>query len=69
MIALATMQAQLDALRTAYASGSQTVSYGDKSVTYRGLEEMRAAIAALENQINGERGVGKSIVVRSTKGW
>ena len=69
MIALATMQAQLDALRTAYASGTQTVSYGEKNVTYRDMDSMRAAIAALENQLNGQQGVGKSIVVRSTKGW
>ena len=69
MISLATMQAQLDALRSAYSSGAVTVSYDGKNVTYRSLDEMRAAIAALENQINGGRGLGKSIVIRSNKGW
>jgi hypothetical protein len=63
------MQAQLDKLRSAYASGLTTATYDGKTVTYRGLDEMRAAIAALENQIAGGRGVGKSIVVRSTKAW
>lgn len=69
MIDVATMQTQLDALRKAYSSGLTSASYNGKNVQYRSLEEMRAAIAALENQINGGKGVGQSIVVRSKKGW
>lgn len=67
----ATLQGQLDALRTAYATGTDSVSYDGKSVRYRSAEEMRAAIASLENQINGLTGATppRSILIRSSKGW
>jgi hypothetical protein len=64
-----TAQTQLNALRNAYASGVTSCQYDGKSVSYRSLDEMRAAIAALENQLNGGKGVGKSIFIRSVRGW
>jgi hypothetical protein len=64
----ATLQAQLDSLRAAYASGAESVAYDGKNVRYRSAEELRAAIAALENQINGPS-TPRTILVRSKKGW
>lgn len=41
-------QAQLDALREAFASGVTRVSYEGKTVEYRSLSEIQAAIRAVE---------------------
>jgi hypothetical protein len=67
----ATLQGQLDALQAALASGADSVSYDGKSVRYKSSEEMRAAIASIQNQINGLTGANSpgSFRVRSTKGW
>ncbi len=63
------LQAQLAQLRVAYASGATRISYDGKSVEYRSLPEMQAAIAALESQIGGTANPVRSILVRSRKGW
>jgi hypothetical protein len=67
------LQAQLAALQAAYNSGARNVSYEGKSVNYGSPAEMREAIAAIENQINGMAGANapgpNSFRVRSTKGW
>lgn len=41
-------QAQLDALRAAYARGLRTVSDGESTVTYQNLDAMRAVIEEME---------------------
>jgi hypothetical protein len=71
MLDPATLQAQLNALYKAYNSGAQRVQYEGKSVDYRDASEMRAAIAAIENQLNGMTGANtpRTILVRSRKGW
>lgn len=46
-------QAQLDALRAALAQGVTNVSYGDKRVDYRSLDEMRQLISIMERDIAG----------------
>ena len=43
------------ALKKAYYSGTRTVSYGDKSVTYTSLAELKAAIQDLEEELFPER--------------
>lgn len=48
---MAWTQAQLDALKTAYARGERSVSFGDRSTTYRSEEEMRQAIATIETAL------------------
>jgi len=45
--------AQRAALVAAIASGTLTVSYGDKSVTYRSLAEMRKILGDMNNEIEG----------------
>jgi hypothetical protein len=63
-----TMQAALDALRAAYRSGAQSVSYDSKTVNYRSAADMQAAILSLENQL-GQITQPKRVVVRTCKGW
>lgn len=41
-------EAQLQALRDALAKGEKRVSFGDKSVEYRTVEELKIAIAEVE---------------------
>ncbi len=71
MLDPATLQGQLTALYTAYNSGADTVTYDGKTVHYRDASEMRAAIAAIQNQLSGMMGSNtpRTILVRSRKGW
>lgn len=41
-------ETQLQALRDALAKGERRVSFGDKTVEYRTVEELKAAIAEVE---------------------
>ncbi len=50
------MQAQLDALRKARASGARKIEYDTYSVEYKSDSEMAAAIADLERRINTSSG-------------
>lgn len=46
-------QAEIDALKAAVASGVQTVTYSDRTVTYQSLEDMRALLATMEQSVTG----------------
>ena len=46
-------QSQVDALRRAYARGVTRVSYGDKTVEYRSLDEMKRVIAEMDGDVSG----------------
>lgn len=48
-----TLQARLDAISTAFASGVLIVRHGDTSTQFRNLAEMERIIATLTAQING----------------
>ena len=45
--------AQRDALAAKIASGELTVRYGDKTVTYHSLSEMRALLAEMNTELGG----------------
>jgi hypothetical protein len=45
---MAYTQAQLDALEAALAKGEKRVTFGDKTVEYRSVDELRAAIREVE---------------------
>ena len=45
---MAYTQAHLDALQAALAKGEKRVSLGDKTVEYRSIEELTAAIEAVK---------------------
>lgn len=42
---------RLESLEDAYYSGVKTVTYGDKSTTYRSLDDMQRAINALRDRL------------------
>jgi hypothetical protein len=49
-------QAQLDAIKKAYASGVTRVSYDGKTTEYRSLAEMRQIIATIEADLASQSG-------------
>jgi hypothetical protein len=65
---LAALKGQLVSLREAYRTGAAEVSYEGKQIRYRSAEDMRAAIASLENEI-GTQQQARTIVIRGDKGW
>lgn len=48
---MAFTQAQLDALKTAYAQGIRSVTFGDRTTVYQSQAEMAEAIARIETEI------------------
>jgi hypothetical protein len=69
----ATILAELDALRSARASGALEIRVGLDVVRYKSDSEMAAAIAGLESELEQVQGTARArtIVVRSAdrKGW
>lgn len=49
-------QAQLDAIKLAYASGVTRVSYDGKTTEYRSLSEMRQIITTIEADLAAQTG-------------
>lgn len=48
---MAYTQAHLDALEAALARGERRVTFGDKTVEYRSIDELQAAIAAVKRDL------------------
>ena len=48
---MAYTQADLDALQAALAKGEKRVSFGDKTVEYRSVEELQAAIRQVKREL------------------
>jgi len=48
---MAWTQTQLDALKTAYAGGIRSVTFGDRTTTYQSQSEMAEAIAKIEAEL------------------
>lgn len=53
---MAWTQTQVDTLKSAIASGTRTVAYGDKTITYQNTESMIAALAAMEAEVGAAAG-------------
>ncbi|MDL5036683.1 hypothetical protein QRD40_10025 [Comamonas sp. Y6] len=51
---------ELDALKRALATGERRVSFGDKTIEYRSVEELQVAIRTVDTEI--ARNSGKSLV-------
>lgn len=52
MATAAEIQARIEKLKKALASGARTITYNDgKSVTYRDVDEINAAIATLQQDL------------------
>jgi hypothetical protein len=63
-------QAQLEALQRALATGEHRVSFGDKTVEYRTVAELQAAIRTVEAEIARGGGTPKrQIRVTTAKGF
>jgi len=48
---MAWTQAEINALKTAIAKGEKQVTFADRSVTYRNLDEMLKALAIMEAEV------------------
>lgn len=69
---MATLQQLLnrrEQLQAALGSGAQTVQHGDTSVTYRSVDELRTALATIENDISNmlNQGIVRSYKLTSSK--
>ena len=51
---MAYTQAQLDALENALIQGEKRVTFGDKTVEYRSVEELKEAIRAVERGLSAQ---------------
>jgi hypothetical protein len=62
---------QLEALQKALATGERRVSFGDKTVEYRSVEELREAIRTVEAELARTLGVNpkRQIRVTTSKGF
>lgn len=62
---------QLEALKRALATGERRVSFGDKTVEYRSVEELQAAIRTVEAEIARNAGAipKRQIRVTTAKGF
>lgn len=61
-ITLEELKAQKVALVAAMRTGASTVRHGDKSVTYRSIDEMRVALEGIEQDIADVAGTKKKRV-------
>lgn len=57
---------QLDALKRALATGERRVSFGDKTVEYRSIEELQAAIRTVEAELARDAGTSSKRQIRVT---
>lgn len=57
---------QLDALKRALATGERRVSFGDKMVEYRSVEELQAAIRTVEVELARGAGANRKRQIRIT---
>ena len=73
---MAYTEAQLHALETALAKGEHRVSFGDKTVEYRSVDEIKAAIREVKRGISEQAtatglwpGPPRQIRVTTSKGF
>ena len=67
---MAYTQADLEALQAALAKGEKRVSFGDKTVEYRSVAELQAAIRSVEAEIARGMGAAKrQIRITTGKGF
>ena len=55
---------QLDVLKRALATGERRVSFGDKTIEYRSIEELQAAIRTVEDELARVSGVPTTRQIR-----
>ncbi len=62
---------QLDALKKALATGERRVSFGDKTVEYRSVEELRETIRTVKTELarSARTSLKRQIRVTTSKGF
>jgi hypothetical protein len=67
---MAWTQAQLDAIEAAIAGGELTVHFGDRSVTYRSMDDLLKARAVIKDALASQSGTApdRSSLVKTSKG-
>ena len=63
---MAYTQEQLSALEAALAKGEKRVTFGDKTVEYRSVEELQAAIRTVESELARSAGESRKCQIRVT---
>ena len=71
---MAWTQSDLTAVEAAIKSGTATVKYGDRTVTYQSLKELRALRLEMQREIAGAAGAlprraRTTRVYQSDRGW
>jgi hypothetical protein len=69
---MAYTQDQLTALELAIAKGERSVSFGDRTVVYRGVDEMLSAMRVIKNDLQANIGglpPLRQIRVNTSKGF
>ncbi len=63
-------QAQLDAIESAIASGELTVHFGDRTVTYRSMDDLVKARSMIKDELATQSGNAgdRSSLVKTSKG-
>lgn len=52
-------QAQIDELASKIASGELTVRYGDKTVTYQSISEMKSLLSEMQSDVAGSQATAR----------
>jgi hypothetical protein len=55
---MAWSQSDIDALKAAIATGTRSVSYSDRAVTYHSMDDMLKALQAMEAEVAGTQATG-----------
>jgi len=67
---MAWTQTHLDAIEAAIANGELTVHFGDRSVTYRSMDDLLKAHAVIKDALESQSGTApdRSSLVKTSKG-
>lgn len=62
---MAWTQEDINALKSSIASGTLSVAYSDRSVTYRSMAEMLQALALMQREVQGSSAVNHRLAAHS----
>lgn len=60
---------QYEALKEAIVSGATTITYGDKTVSYRSLAEMKELVRMIESELFPERQLRRRRLAEIDRGY
>lgn len=62
-------QEDIDKLKAAIAKGVRVVRYGDRTVEYHSLKEMRDLLSSMSASVDAASGSGRRVLMETTKGF